>query len=377
MIYDRYPAQATRYPYQQATWPPAPTPTQYQPSYGTQGGGGSQYGAGYSSNLTQLVTALQHVMGSGSWQSIPTNSPQFFNSFLTRLSETLSQNLGGGGYAPPTSQPAPPYGQPAPPYGQPTPQPTPPATPPYGGIPGMGTPRPTPTTVEGMNNELRQAMVSVAESNPYGLGVWTTNRIANTLGPNPLWQNTGNTMQVRPGVRPSDAVQHLFANPKHYTHECSSSVVALSLKAQLDVLGPEKFNQIYANGLSLDAWNGAAIRGSETFRGAQNGQFNIGGVSTVAGDLAPFDFNAGDRLIPGDIYYFDKAGDASSYYQGWNTVYLGQEMTGRHRFWTMEGIESFHLGMNNGVLMPVENYGLLAGHYLGATRTDPNGAYFL
>jgi hypothetical protein len=232
------------------------------------------------------------------------------------------------------------------------------------------------TDTTSLTDRLRSAMVSVAEDNPDGLGQFTSDKIANTIGNNKYWENTGKSMRVKEGVKPSDAIKHLFANPEKYKHECASSVVALSLKAQLDVLGEDKFNDVYKDGLSVNAWKGAAIRGAEVYRKADEGEFRIGGDETVAGDLEPFNADAGDKLIPGDIYYFDKAGDSSTYWQGWNVVYLGKDDDGKDRFWTQEGIESVELVERDGALMPKESDSLLSGYYLGAARTDPNGEFF-
>ena len=230
--------------------------------------------------------------------------------------------------------------------------------------------------VDGLNDDLRQAMVEVSESLPDGLGRFTETKIANTIGPNEYWENDGDHMQVRDGVKPSEAVEHLRENPEDYTHECASSVVAVSLMAQLDILGPEKFDEVYSDGLTLDAWDEAAIRGSELHREAEPGEFTIDGSETVNGDLEPFDPDQGDELIEGDIYYFDKAGDSDTYYQGWNVIYLGKTEDGLDRFWTQDGIEEVELVEVDGALMPEEEDGILSGYYLAASRTDPNGGYF-
>ncbi|KMW56392.1 hypothetical protein AIOL_001344 [Candidatus Rhodobacter oscarellae] len=229
--------------------------------------------------------------------------------------------------------------------------------------------------IEGLNGKLRQALVSISDEYSDGFGVFTEDHIANVTEDNAYWENEGDGMKIRDGVKPSDAVKDMFANPDEYSFECASSVVALSLKAQLEVLGEDRFNEVYENGLVINGWEDSAISGAEVNRRAEPGE-TILGKETVNGDLAPFSFDRGDELIPGDIYYFDQAGDASSYYQGWNVIYLGETDDGKHRFWTMEGIEEVELVDEDGALTPKEDDSLLSGFYLGASRTDPNGGYF-
>ncbi len=53
--------------------------------------------------------------------------------------------------------------------------------------------------------------------------------------------------QLRPGVRPSDAIRDIYMNGPMYAFECASAVIIIMYKAVLDLFGDELFNRYFDN----------------------------------------------------------------------------------------------------------------------------------
>ncbi len=174
-------------------------------------------------------------------------------------------------------------------------------------------------------------------------------------------------------INASDAVNDIFANRESYAFDCASPMALLNLKSSLDTIGTEDFNR-NAGQLMLSSWfdqydssnfDGGYI--SEV-RTANAGEISINGIRNLAGETALFDPNKGDKLIPGNAYYFDLPGDNTSSVQGWNALYLGENEEGSHDFWSNSlGPLSVDFASSNYLTT-----GQLSGYYLGAVVSNPN-----
>ena len=171
----------------------------------------------------------------------------------------------------------------------------------------------------------------------------------------------------------SDALNDIFQHRENYAFDCASPMALLNLKSSLDTIGADDFNQ-HAGQLMLASWfdqydqskfDGGYI---STVRTAQAGEITINGIHNLAGETALFDPNKGDKLIPGNTYYFDLPGDNSSAVQGWNALYLGQNAEGAHDFWS-NSIGQITVNFNSDSYLTT---GQLSGYYLGAVVSAPN-----
>ena len=138
-------------------------------------------------------------------------------------------------------------------------------------------------------------------------------------------------------VKAADALNDVFNNRQDYAFDCATPMRLLNLKATLDTIGTEDFNQ-QAGRLQLSSWydqhdssgfDGGFIAKTRT---AQAGEISVNGVSNLQGETALFDTAKGDSLRPGNAYYFDLPGDKTSASQGWNSIYLGRNDNGSYRF---------------------------------------------
>ena len=93
------------------------------------------------------------------------------------------------------------------------------------------------------------------------------------------------------------------------------------------------------------------------------------GFNTIDNELEVFDPAKGDRLVPGDSYYFESPGDNSTYLQGWTAIYMGQGDNGSHQFWTHPGGTVSTTLTNDGRF--VASSGPFAGDYLSALQASP------
>lgn len=174
-------------------------------------------------------------------------------------------------------------------------------------------------------------------------------------------------------VQASDAINDLFNHREAYAFDCASPMSVLNLKASLDTIGTADFNR-NAGQLMISSWfdqyDNSQFDGGyiAQVRTAAAGEVNINGVRNLAGETALFDPNKGDKLIPGNAYYFDLPGDNTSSVQGWNALYLGQDTEGHHQFWS-SSIGKISIDFANNTYLTA---GQLSGYYLGAVVSDPN-----
>lgn len=174
-------------------------------------------------------------------------------------------------------------------------------------------------------------------------------------------------------IQASDALNDIFNHRDSYAFDCASPMSLLNLKSSLDTIGVEDFNR-NAGQLMLASWfdqydssnfDGGYIAQVRT---ANAGEITINGVRNLAGETALFDPTKGDKLIPGNAYYFDLPGDNSSAFQGWNALYLGENEEGSHDFWS-NSIGQITVDFTNNSYLTT---GQLSGYYLGAVVSDPN-----
>jgi protein-glutamine gamma-glutamyltransferase len=60
-----------------------------------------------------------------------------------------------------------------------------------------------------------------------------------------FWEGEGGgTFHIKPGVRPSDALKDIFANPAAYKFECATALVIVHEKAMLDLVGEADFDRL-------------------------------------------------------------------------------------------------------------------------------------
>ena len=73
---------------------------------------------------------------------------------------------------------------------------------------------------------------------------------------NPKYWNLTNVggFQLKPDVRPSDAIQDIYNNSSLYAFECATAKVIIFYHAVLNSIGEELFNQYFQN-LYLYSWN--------------------------------------------------------------------------------------------------------------------------
>lgn len=174
-------------------------------------------------------------------------------------------------------------------------------------------------------------------------------------------------------IKPSTALNDIFQNRDNYAFDCATPMRLLNLKATLDTIGAEDFDQ-QAGKLTLSSWydqhdnshfDGGFVVDSRT---ARAGDINVNGTLNLNGETALFDPNKGDRLQPGAAYYFDLPGDNSSAVQGWNAIYTGRTDSGAYRFWS-SNMGMVEVRFENNSWIP---QGAFNGYYLGAVTTKPD-----
>lgn len=103
---------------------------------------------------------------------------------------------------------------------------------------------------------------------------------------------------VRPGVRPSDAINDIFRFGRFYATECATAIIIIFYKALLDLYGYNVFDQLF-DGIYLFTWNYDS---------------NLAVKST---DI--------DIASPGDVVYFKnpQVDPFTPEWQGENTVVMG------------------------------------------------------
>ncbi|MFC0561735.1 protein-glutamine gamma-glutamyltransferase [Halalkalibacter alkalisediminis] len=89
--------------------------------------------------------------------------------------------------------------------------------------------------------------------------------------------NTGG-FQLRPGVKPSDAIQDIYTNSSQYAFECATAIIIIYYHATLNSLDEHVFNQLFQN-IYLYSWH-------------FDPDLGVNSIYT-------------DHLIPGDVVYFN------------------------------------------------------------------------
>jgi hypothetical protein len=140
----------------------------------------------------------------------------------------------------------------------------------------------------------------------------TTNHKANA----DVWTvGAGGTLELKPGVKPSEALEDIAKNPSKYGYECATGLVVVYYQAILDLIGPEDFDRI-ASDLIVGPWQMEdSLASLMVNRHPKPGQ----GTETDLGD---------HTLVPGNYYYFrnwDVTDEARARgWQGENVIYLGE-----------------------------------------------------
>lgn len=174
-------------------------------------------------------------------------------------------------------------------------------------------------------------------------------------------------------VKPSDALNDIFSNKDAYGFDCATPMPLFNMKAMMDTIGENDFNQNAGQllfGSWYDHYDNSNFDGGfiSSVRTADAGEITVNGQSNLAGETALFDPAKGDALKPGSTYYFDLPGDKTSDVQGWNAIYLGQDDSGGHRFWS-SSIGQITVQFQNDSWIAD---GQLDDYYLGAAVSDPN-----
>ncbi|MEW6282084.1 MAG: hypothetical protein AB1758_25995, partial [Candidatus Eremiobacterota bacterium] len=180
-------------------------------------------------------------------------------------------------------------------------------------------------------------------------------------------------MRMRDGVEPADAVNDLFAHPGSYEFDCATPMRILNLKAQLDTVGPQDFNQLYQSaGIALRGqYDSYDVNGNQTDAGYQTSGTTVTHTDQNGKPIteyAPFD-PASQNQVPGDWVFFERPGDVTSYEQGWNGIYLGPGSDGNGRYWlvdqgVVEAPPSAHQGIS-------QTGSVLDGTYLSSFQGLP------
>ena len=131
------------------------------------------------------------------------------------------------------------------------------------------------------------------------------------------WMGYGGKMGVRQNVRPSDAINDVFAHGEKYACECATGTLLILYKGILDAIGPKDFDVAFAK-TRLFRWEIKA----DAFKAAER-----------EGNLPGF--------WPGDHTYFKNPefDPALPQWQGENVIYLGQGMFFGHGVGTKTGPE--------------------------------------
>lgn len=142
-----------------------------------------------------------------------------------------------------------------------------------------------------------------------------------------VWKVSGNpmgTMKPKAGVKPSDAIGDVFANPDKYSFECATALVVLRYKAILDLVGPKDFDRICGD-LKIGPWV-QEDHADKAWKVRGKGE---------DGKTAATDKDKAD-LKPGDYTYFKNwSVSLPGYNAGWqgeNVIFLGDGMYYGHPF---------------------------------------------
>lgn len=131
----------------------------------------------------------------------------------------------------------------------------------------------------------------------------------------------GGSFALKAGVKPSDAVKDMFANPDQYQFECATALVIVHYKAMLDLLGPKDFDAACAN-LQMGPW---------VYESTMSTHWKIDGSGSTEATAA-----RREALRGGDYTYIrnwevsDQGRDAG--WQGENVIALGNGQYYGHPF---------------------------------------------
>ncbi|MFO0729021.1 MAG: hypothetical protein U1E65_34900 [Myxococcota bacterium] len=124
------------------------------------------------------------------------------------------------------------------------------------------------------------------------------------------------TLTLKPGVKPSDALNDMIAHGDKYGFECATGLVATYYQAMLDILGPKDFDRI-ATDLRIGPWDMEDDLSRLMIETHPDGGYN----SEVS-------LKDQGKLLPGGYYYFrnwDVTDEARARgWQGENVIYLGE-----------------------------------------------------
>lgn len=113
------------------------------------------------------------------------------------------------------------------------------------------------------------------------------------------WQltNTGGFL-LKPGIKPSMAIQDIYMNSPQYAFECATAILIIYYYAVLNTIGEHLFNKFFQN-LYLYSWHSDSDLGIQTF------ELNY--------------------FLPGDVVYFNNPDfdPEASWWRGENAVVLG------------------------------------------------------
>ena len=167
-------------------------------------------------------------------------------------------------------------------------------------------------------------------------------------------------------VKPSDAINDLFANKDKFVFDCATPVRILNLKAQLDTVGADDFDA--ANqGLALHSHFDSNDKNGDAFDSGFDKTVTLAAAGNADGATPGVEFSrfnpSNDRLVPGEWRYFEGPGDDTTSSQGTNRIYLGPAANGKASFYEIGG-GIVDINLNNPPL----------GEYLsslrGSTPTD-------
>lgn len=124
----------------------------------------------------------------------------------------------------------------------------------------------------------------------------------------------GGVLELKPGVKPSDAVADIVKNGSKYGFECATGLVAVYYQAMLDVLGPKDFDRVAAD-LKLGPW----VMEDDLEELMVISSPKAGWTEQDLGEY---------QVRPGNYYYFknwDVTPEAKARgWQGENVIYLGE-----------------------------------------------------
>ncbi|MCK5727023.1 MAG: hypothetical protein KAH22_09395 [Thiotrichaceae bacterium] len=231
-------------------------------------------------------------------------------------------------------------------------------------------------------------VVNIANSSlnqPFTRRIEGNRRREKVLEKNDFWEvveRNGNRMLLQrthddsgKKILASNALKDLIHSRADYAFDCASPMSILNLLATMDTVGDDHFNK-NAGRLLISSWldpydanssfDGGFVQHG---RAEKAGVVKVDGVFNLKGELALFDTSKGDELRPGSTYYFEKPGDNTSEFQGWNAVYLGKNDNNIAKFWIPSiGIE--HVPFKEGTWLPTE--GTVKGYYLGSSVGSPD-----